>query len=131
MSDALEKKPSCSPREAANRVDPLDEALDVELFKALSDPTRARILAVLIKSGRRCSVTEVAEACHVDFSVVARHLAKLARAGALCSAKEGREVWYSPCCGDLAMRFRRLAESIAVWCPNIPNGGSCGGSKRS
>lgn len=127
MPKVQRKRPVCSPLEAAERVDPIDEAMDVEFFKALADPTRARILAVIIKSGRRCTVSEVAEACHVDFSVVARHLARLSRAGALCSAKEGRLVYYEPCCGDLARRLHRLAETIEVWCPNIEGGGRCSG----
>ncbi|MCA9245173.1 MAG: helix-turn-helix transcriptional regulator, partial [Phycisphaerales bacterium] len=71
----------------------MDRQLDTDLFKALGDPTRARLLACLLKCGRPCSVTEVAECCAVDFSVVARHLGLLARVGVLDSEKKGRTVW--------------------------------------
>lgn len=102
-----------SPRQAARRKGPVDDLLDPELFKALSDPTRVLLLRCLLKCGRPCSVSEVAECCDVDFSVVARHLSLLARAGVLEARKEGRTVWYTPCCDALATTFRSLATAIA------------------
>ncbi|HZW08881.1 MAG TPA: metalloregulator ArsR/SmtB family transcription factor [Phycisphaerales bacterium] len=105
-----------TPKAAARRRAAIDKLLDTDLFKALADPTRVRLLACLIKCGRRCSVSEVAECCSVDFSVVARHLALLARAGALDAVKEGRTVWYSPRCAHLTGHFRALADSIDEWC---------------
>ncbi|MCC7389129.1 MAG: winged helix-turn-helix transcriptional regulator [Phycisphaerales bacterium] len=125
-------KPPASPRHAARRRATVDKLLDPDLFKALADPTRLKLLACLIKCGRRCSVTEVAECCSVDFSVVARHLALLARAGILDAEKEGRTMWYAPRCPDLCARFRALADAIEVWCGSAeccdPNsdGGACG-----
>lgn len=102
----------------------MDRQLDTELFKALADPTRARLLACLMKCGRPCSVTELAECCSVDFSVVARHLGMLARAGVLEAEKKGRMVWYQARCKDLSTRLRGLADAIEAWCP--PSG--CGGT---
>jgi DNA-binding transcriptional ArsR family regulator len=106
-----------SPRQAARRRAAVDRRLDPAFFKALADPTRVRILACLIKCGRPCSVSEVAECCAVDFSVVARHLALLARAGVLAVEKTGRTVWYHARCGELAGRLRGLADAIDEWCP--------------
>lgn len=57
-------------------------------------------------------MSEVAECCDVDFSVVARHLSLLARAGVLDSKKEGRTVTYTPKCAELAATFRDLAAAI-------------------
>ena len=94
-----------SPKQAARRAGRIDQALDVELFKALSDPTRVRLLACLAKCGRVCSVTEVAECCSVDFSVVSRHLAMLADAGVLESDKQGRTVFYQ-------VRYERLGAAL-------------------
>lgn len=105
-----------SPRQAVRRRAAIDRCLDPDLFKALSDPTRLKLLACLIKCGRPCSVTEVAECCSVDFSVVARHLAHLAREGLLTVEKQGRTVWYAPCCPDLTRRLRDLADAIDEWC---------------
>lgn len=104
--------PPASPRQAARRRGAIDRHLDPDLFKALSDPTRLTLLACVLKCSRACSVTEVAECCAVDFSVVARHLASLARVGALEATKEGRTVWYAPRTGDLAQRLRDLADAI-------------------
>ena len=101
-----------SPRQAARRRAPVDSLLDADLFKALADPTRLQLLRCLLKCRRACSVSEVAECCEVDFSVVARHLGQLARAGVLEARKEGRTVWYNARCEALASTFRDLAASI-------------------
>jgi DNA-binding transcriptional ArsR family regulator len=106
-----------SPRQAARRRAALDRLLDPDLFKALADPTRARILACLVKCGRACSVTEVAECCAVDFSVVNRHLGALARAGLATREKASGVVWYEARGAVLADRFRGLADAIAEWDP--------------
>ena len=108
--------PPPSPRHAARKKAAIDRCLDPDLFKALADPTRLSLLACLIKCGRPCSVTEVAECCSVDFSVVTRHLAHLAREGLLTAEKQGRTVWYAPCCADLTGRLRDLANAIDEWC---------------
>jgi ArsR family transcriptional regulator len=118
------QNPPATPRQAARRKSRLDRVLDPALFKALSDPTRLSLLACVVKCGRACSVTEIAECCALDFSMVARHLATMARAGVLTSQKAGRTVWYaaSP---DLAAWFRVVAEAIEEWAAD----GACGCAK--
>lgn len=98
----------------------IDDRLDQQLFKALSDPTRLLVLSCLVKCGRPCSVSEVAECCDVEFSVVNKHMKVLAAAHVLSAEKEGRTVWYAARCGDLCERFARLIDAIAEWCPNLP-----------
>lgn len=115
-------KPPSTPRQAGRRSSPIDRLLEPEVFKALSDPTRVKLLACLIKCGRPCSVTEIAECCSVDFSMVARHLALLARAGVLESEKKGRTVWYKAPNASLAARFREIADAIEAW---DASGGCC------
>ena len=110
-----------TPKQASRRRAPIDTCLDPELFKAFADPTRARLLACLAKCSRPCTVTEVAECCAVDFSVVSRHLAALARAGVLESERKGREVRYAVRFTDLVARLRDLADAIESCCP----GGQC------
>ncbi|HWB19650.1 MAG TPA: metalloregulator ArsR/SmtB family transcription factor, partial [Phycisphaerales bacterium] len=94
MMTQTSKRHPRTPRQAGRVRTALDKSLDVELFKALSDPTRVRLLACVAKCGRMCSVTEVAECCEVDFSVVSRHLAMLGDAGVLSARKEGRTMYY-------------------------------------
>lgn len=119
-----------SPKQAYTCCGPIDDLLDPELFKALCDPTRAKLLGCLTKCGRACTVTEVAECCSVDFSVVSRHLQLLERAGILESAKEGRTVSYVVKYGHLCQTLRGLAEAIEGCCPADQAaacaGGCCG-----
>lgn len=120
-----------SPRQASRRRAPIDRSLDTDLFKALSDPTRAKLLACLMKCARACSVSEVAECCSVDFSVVARHLTLLARVGVLDAEKRGRTVWYTPRTSQLVAKLRDLADAIEACRPEDASccdaGGACCG----
>ena len=108
-----------TPRQAIRRRARLDKLLDPDLLKALAEPTRARLLSCLLKCGRPCSVTEVADCCSIDFSMVARHLATMARAGLLLANKQGRTMWYSADGAALAARFRDLADAIDELKPAI------------
>lgn len=113
----------------------LDDLLDPDFLKALAEPMRVRMLCCLIKCGRACSVTEIAECCEIDFSVVSRHLALLAQRGLLESEKRGRTVWYSVNADQLAERFRSLAAAVSELSSCQPGQGccepgSCSASKR-
>ena len=105
-----------TPKQASRTRSSLDKALDPELFKALSDPTRIKLLACLAKCGRGCSVTEVAECCSVDFSVVSRHLALLADANVLEARKEGRTVYYTVRYEQLTQSLRAIADALDDCC---------------
>lgn len=100
------------PQEALQCCGPIDDLLDAELFKALGEPTRLKLLSCLAKCGRPCSVTELAECCAVDFSVVSRHLSLLEKAGALSASKEGRTVFYVVRYKHLTNAFRALGKAI-------------------
>jgi DNA-binding transcriptional ArsR family regulator len=115
-----------TPRQAAARTGPLDASLDAALFKALSDPTRAALVACIAKCGRGCSVGEVAECTSVDLSVVSRHLALLARSGVLEAAKDGRVVRYSVRYREVTASLRALADALDQCCPDEECGDACG-----
>ncbi len=124
----ISKKP-ISPKQAAACCGPIDNLLSPELFKAMGDPTRMKLMACLAKCGRTCSVGEIAECCSVDFSVVSRHLAILEKAGILESKKEGRTVYYGVRYQNLATSLRALADAIEECCPSETaacSGGRCG-----
>ena len=112
-----------TPRQAAACCGPLDDLLDPALFKALGDPTRIRLLGCMIKCGRTCSVSEIAECCVVDFSVVSRHLRLLERAGILGSTKSGRNVSYTVKYSHLSMALRSLAGAIEQCRPSEARAG--------
>lgn len=103
-----------TPKAAAACCGPVDHLLDPDFFRALCDPTRLRLLACLAKCGRACSVSEVAECCDVDLSVVSRHLRMLESAGILASSKSGRVVSYEVRYHEVATTLRRLADAIVL-----------------
>ncbi len=113
----MSKRRPSTPKQAACCSRPIDLHLDPSLFRALGDPTRVRLLSCLAKCGRPCSVGEVAECCAVDLSVVSRHLALMARAGAVESVKEGRTVRYAVRFRSLAAALRALASAIEECAP--------------
>lgn len=100
------------PHETLKCCKPIDDLLDAELFKALGEPTRLKLLSCLAKCGRPCSVTELTECCEVDLSVVSRHLGILERAGILSATKEGRTVFYAVRYTHLSVAFRALARAV-------------------
>ncbi len=116
MTQASKKTPP-TPKHAAACCRPVDGLLDPEWFKALCDPTRVLILGCLVKCGRPCSVSEIAECCSVDLSVVSRHLQILERAGLLESRKQGRVVSYAVRFADVCGKLRSLADAIEQCCP--------------
>lgn len=124
--------PPATPRQAADTAAPVDNLLNPDLFKALCDPTRAKIAVCLCKCSRPCTVSELAECCNVDLSVVSRHLAYLERCGVLDSTRQGRTVFYRVRYQALIQSFRTLANAIEVcWlaCGSgcAPEQSCCGG----
>jgi len=122
----LRKRRPRTPLAAAGVSRPIDGLLDAGVFKALSDPTRLRLLACLAKCGRACGVGEVAQCCAVDLSVVSRHLAALADAGVLESSKQGRSVSYRVRYTEMTEMFRALADALEACGPGGCEGGACG-----
>ena len=64
-----------------------------QLFQALSDPTRLRILE-LLRHGERC-VCDLTEAAEAAQSRLSFHLKVLKDAGLLADRREGRWVYYT------------------------------------
>lgn len=126
----LSKRRPSTPKQAATACRPIDQRLDAALFKALGDPTRVKLLGCLAKCGRACSVSEVAECCSVDLSVVSRHLKLLERAGVVTASKHGRQVMYTVGYARLCRSLRELADAVAQCCPADGRsecaGGCCG-----
>jgi len=117
-----------TPKQAACCNSELDKLLDPEIFKALGDQTRLKLLSCLARCARECSTTEVAECCSVDFSVVTRHLTLLADAGVLESRKEGRTVYYKVRYAELGTSLRSLADALEGCCaPKGRKGKACCG----
>ena len=99
----------------------LSKWLSPRLFRALGDPCRAAILANLAECAGEKTVSEVAECCPVDISVVSRHLRILLDAGIVGADKRGRKVFYKVRIGALVQMLRSLADALEGCCPD----GSC------
>ncbi len=95
----------------------LGELLSPRLFKALGDPNRVAILVRLAESCGPLSVSQVAECCPLNLSVVSRHLAVLREAGVLESRKVGKHVFYTLRAEPLARLLRAMADCIEACCP--------------
>ena len=95
----------------------LEQSLAPGFFRALSEPSRLSLLVQLAGCGRPCTVSELAECCPVDISVVSRHLASLRDAGLLESEKRGKAVYYAVRYAQVAESLRAIADAIDGCCP--------------
>ena len=85
-----------------------------DLFAALADPTRRRLLDRLSTSGP-LSATDLAREAPVSRQAVAKHLGTLTAAGLVRPERRGREVLYGVSPGRLADASRWLADLGARW----------------
>lgn len=67
-----------------------------QVFKTLSDPTRLRILRLLLDAGKELCVCELVDSLEEPQYNVSKHVTAMRAAGLLKSRKEGRWVYYSP-----------------------------------
>ena len=89
-------------------------AADDELWSAIADPSRRRVLDLLVSNG---DVSASWLAGRVPFSrqAVSKHLTVLERAGLVSRRKEGREVLYQVQADRLDQATRAMAEVAAQW----------------
>ena len=85
-----------------------------ELWSAIADPTRRRVLDVLLDRGE-ATATIVAGELPVTRQAVAKHLAVLDRAGLVKGTRRGREVRYAIRPQRLDAATRSMARVAADW----------------
>jgi DNA-binding transcriptional ArsR family regulator len=85
-----------------------------ELWSAVGDPTRRRMLDVLVDRGE-ATATRLAGELPVTRQAVAKHLAVLGRAGLVEGRRDGREVRYAIRPQRLAAASRSMAQVAAEW----------------
>ena len=85
-----------------------------DLFAALADPTRRRLLDRLSSDGP-LSATDLARNAPVSRQAVAKHLGTLTAAGLVQPQRRGREVLYGVSPARLADASRWLADIGAKW----------------
>jgi ArsR family transcriptional regulator, cadmium/lead-responsive transcriptional repressor len=84
------------------------------LWAAVADPTRRRLLDVLLARGEASATTLAAE-LPVTRQGIAKHLAVLDRAGLVEARRQGREVLYSVRPVELDAATRWMAQVAAEW----------------
>lgn len=65
-----------------------------EIFRALGDPTRLRIIQMLAENGEVC-VCKIVEELGMNQPAISQHIAKLKQAKLLNSRKQGQWIYYS------------------------------------
>ena len=89
----------------------LEEVLDCELFKTLSEPVRCRILRILATEGP-LDVGGVAARFEQDRSVISRHLALMADAGVLLTEKQARSRMYYMNGSGFLEKLEKMTETV-------------------
>ncbi len=89
-------------------------SVDDELWSAVGDPTRRRMLDLLLVNGT-ATATSLSEQLPVTRQAVAKHLAVLDRAGLVHGAAAGRERRYRVDDGRLARAAGQLADVGSGW----------------
>jgi DNA-binding transcriptional ArsR family regulator len=87
---------------------------DDELWSAISDPSRRRVLDLLVSNGE-ASASWLAEQVPFSRQAVSKHLVVLERAGLITRRKLGREVLYQVETDRLDQATRALAGLAAQW----------------
>src|SRR4029077_12599522 len=88
--------------------------IDDELWSALGDPTRRRLLDLLLADGSG-TATSLSARLPVTRQAVAKHLGVLERAELVVPRKDGREVRYVVDEAQFARAVEQLASVGAAW----------------
>jgi predicted transcriptional regulator len=89
-------------------------AIDDELWSAVGDPTRRRMLDLLLANGGGTATT-LSEQLPVSRQAVAKHLGVLDRVGLVHGTASGRERRYEVDAAQLARAVAQLSAVGATW----------------
>ncbi len=92
----------------------LGHPVDDDLWSAIGEPTRRRLVDLLL-SGGRSTATTLSRQLPVTRQAVAKHLEVLDRAGLVRSSAQGRERFYQVDDAQLARAVAQLASVGSVW----------------
>ncbi|TDD65770.1 ArsR family transcriptional regulator [Jiangella aurantiaca] len=92
----------------------MTEAIDDELWSAVGDPTRRRILDLLLAGGGGTATT-LSDRLPVTRQAVAKHLGVLDRVGLVHGTPSGRERRYDVDEAQLARAVAQLTSVGATW----------------
>ena len=87
---------------------------DDELWSAIADPSRRRVLDLLVSHGE-VSASRLARQVPFSRQAVSKHLVVLEQAGLVSRRKQGREVLYHVQASRLDQATRAMADLAAQW----------------
>ena len=87
---------------------------DDELWSAIADPSRRRVLDLLVSNGE-ASASWLARRVPFSRQAVSKHLAVLERARLISRRKQGREVLYQIQAGRLDQATRAMTQLASQW----------------
>jgi DNA-binding transcriptional ArsR family regulator len=87
---------------------------DDELWSAIADPSRRRVLDLLVRNGA-ASASWLAGQVPFSRQAVSKHLVVLERAGLISRRKQGREVLYQVDAERLDQVTRAMAQLASQW----------------
>jgi len=85
----------------------------IELFKALSEPNRVRILLLLLN--RRMCVCEITSILGISMATVSTHLSILRKAGFLEDEKDGKWIRYGITKNFKNPMVKEIIDCLAKW----------------
>ncbi len=91
-----------------------------EAFKALADPTRREILALLRKGERTAG--DLAERFDMTKPSMSHHFSVLKEAGLITSRREGQQIWYG--------LNTTVVEDLMAWAMDLIGDGKKKGAKQ-
>lgn len=114
MSTALQPVNCCAPL-AADRMSEDEAVATAELFKALADPARVRIVNLIATAGEAVCACEFNEAVALSQPAVSHHLKRLTEAGLLEREQRGKWAYFS-LRGDAVEKLAAVADLKGVCC---------------
>jgi ArsR family transcriptional regulator, arsenate/arsenite/antimonite-responsive transcriptional repressor len=112
---AVETPVACCAPLAAPVLDQPEAVATAELFKALADPARVRIVNVLATTDEPVCVCELVEPLDLSQPTVSHHLKKLLDAGLLEREQRGKWAYFS-LKRDAVEKLAAVADLKAVCC---------------
>ena len=87
---------------------------DDELWTAIADPSRRRVLDLLVQRGE-ATASSLADEVPVTRQAVSKHLVVLEEAGLVCRRKQGREVLFRVDADRLDQAMKAMADVARHW----------------
>lgn len=109
MTTELQPKPLCCPVDVIVPEDAEALGQTAAVFKALSDPTRIRILKSISHMGQLCECN-IVPAFGLSQPTISYHLKVLREAGLIASRRRGQWVWHQVNRRALLKAMRSLTE---------------------